>query len=175
MHCPLCAATDFSVFSRWPDFTVQQCQKCGFRCVDPSAPEYPEDAQYVYDEPGEIRVRPEQPHIQRRVRDVLRWQCPPGRALDVGCGRGEVSLALAERGFECTGLDMKERIISHLQRNQPSVRWLRAMTHELESVGEQFDVITLYHVLEHVSDPVSCLRSILRVARQGALVGLSQS
>ncbi len=126
----------------------------------------------VYDEPGPIHIRPDQPHIQRRVRDILRWQRPPGRALDIGCGKGEVSLALAQHGFECTGLDMKERIIKHLQREQPSVRWLQAMTDELEKVGEHFEVVTMYHVLEHVSDPVACLRSILRVARAGALVAI---
>jgi ubiquinone/menaquinone biosynthesis C-methylase UbiE len=154
---------------RWPHFVVRECSSCGFRFVDTSAPEYPRDAQYIYDEPGPIQVDPELPHIQRRVRDILRWQRPPGRALDIGCGKGEVSLALAQRGFQCTGLDMKERIISHLQREQPSVRWLRAMTDELEKMGEQFDVISMYHVLEHITDPVASLKGILRLARAGAL------
>ena len=170
MDCPLCSSSNSAIFAKFRGFTVVGCCRCGFRFVDTSIPEYPSNAQYVYDEPGEIHVRPNQPHIQRRVGDILRWTVPPGRALDIGCGIGEVSLALAQRGFECTGLDMKERIIGQLQREQPSVRWLRAMTTDLEKVGERFDVITMYHVLEHVSDPVNCLRTILRVAKPGALI-----
>lgn len=170
MNCPLCQSDRSGVFAQWPDFQVQQCAACGFRFVDTGAPDYPGNAQYVYDEPGPIHVRPDQSHIQRRVRDILRWQQPPGRALDIGCGIGEVSLALARRGFECTGLDMKERVITHLQREQPAVRWLRAMTDDLEKMGEQFQVISMYHVLEHLTDPVAALRRVLRVAAPGALV-----
>ena len=65
---------------------------------------------------------------------------------------------------------MKARIIGTLQREQPMVRWMQAMTDDLEEMGEKFDVITLYHVLEHLTDPVSSLKRILRVAGEGALL-----
>ncbi len=57
------------------------------------------NAQYVYDEPEIGEIRPLQPHIQRRVKDVLAFKRPPGRSLDVGCGKGETALALAAQGF----------------------------------------------------------------------------
>ncbi len=170
MNCPLCSERRQTVFHQWPSFTVNKCFACGFRFIDTSAPEYPQDAQYVYDEPGDFAINPQQPHIQRRVRDILRFKQPPGRALDVGCGKGEVSVALVQVGFDCTGLDMKERLINYLQRHQPTVRWMRADTDELERMGEQFDVISLYHVLEHLSKPVECLANIKRLLLPGGLV-----
>jgi 2-polyprenyl-3-methyl-5-hydroxy-6-metoxy-1,4-benzoquinol methylase len=172
MNCPLCNESRRTVFHQWPTFAVNECSACGFRFIDTASPDYPKDAQYVYDEPGEFKVNSQQPHIQRRVRDILQFNHPPGRALDVGCGKGEVSLALAQAGFDCTGLDMKERLIRHLQRQQPTVRWMRAMTDELERMGEQFDVITLYHVLEHVSKPIECLVNLKRLLRPGGLLVL---
>lgn len=147
-----------------------QCQRCDFRFIDTKASNYPKDAQYIYDEPDDFSINPNQPHLRRRVRDILRFKQPPGRALDVGCGKGEVSLLLAQAGFQCTGIDMKERLVRHLQQRHPSVTWRHAMTNELESESERFDVITLYHVLEHMTDPVECLRKIRRLAQPGALI-----
>lgn len=168
--CSLCDSPKPSEFGRWMDFAVLQCRRCGFRFINTEASDYPKDAQYVYDEPEDFRINPNQPHLRRRVRDILRFKQPPGRALDIGCGKGEVSLLLAQAGFECTGIDMKERLITYLQQQHPSVTWRRAMTNELDGDGERFDVITLYHVLEHVPKPVDCLKNIKRLAKPGALI-----
>ena len=37
---------------------------------------------------------------------------PPGRALDVGCGAGGLAVALAERGWEVTGIDLADKAIT---------------------------------------------------------------
>ena len=124
----------------------------------------------MHAEPGEFTLNSKLPHVLRRVRDILRFNQPSGRALDVGCGKGEVACALAQTGFESTGLDMKARVIKYLQQHQPAIRWMAATTDELEGLGEQFDVITLYHVLEHVSKPVECLSNIKRLLRPGGLL-----
>jgi ubiquinone/menaquinone biosynthesis C-methylase UbiE len=149
---------------------VLRCCCCGFQYVDTESVRYPANAQYVYDEPEIGCINPDQPHLYRRVRDILRFAHPPGRALDIGCGKGEVPLLLARRGFSCTGIDMKPRLIQHLQENFPTVTWRRAMTNELEAEETRFDVLTMYHVLEHIPNPVEALRNILRLARPGSLV-----
>ncbi len=170
MNCPLCLCADSGVFAGWPDFSVRQCRGCGFRFVDISAPEYPQNAQYAHDEPEIGPILPGFPHVQRRVRDVLRFKRPPGRALDIGCGKGELSLALHERGFECAGIDMKPRIISHLQAHFPQVAWRCASTADLAALSGRFDVLTMYHVLEHISDPKAALRAVKALANPGALI-----
>jgi 2-polyprenyl-3-methyl-5-hydroxy-6-metoxy-1,4-benzoquinol methylase len=170
MTCPICQSADCAPHARWPDFKTLECCKCGFRYIDTAAPDYPKNAQYVYDELGDFSINPNQPHLLRRLRDVLRFRQPPGSALDIGCGKGELSLLLSKAGFQCTGIDMKERMILHLQRHHPEVKWRCATTDELEDEGEQFDVITMYHVLEHITGPVECLKRIKHLAKPGALV-----
>lgn len=113
MKCPLCAADSNKPYAHWPNFEILGCRRCGFRFIDTSSSGYPSDAQYIYDEPEIGEIRPERPHIQRRVRDILRFQRPPGRALDIGCGKG----------FACTGIDMKEPVIRHLQKHHAHVSW----------------------------------------------------
>ena len=114
MNCPLCRSEEAGTFAVWPDFVVRLCHTCGFRFIDTSAPEYPRNAQCAYNEPQIGAMRPDLPHIQRRVSDILRFKRPPGRALDIGCGKGELSLALHERGFKCSGIDTKPNLISLL-------------------------------------------------------------
>ncbi|MBE0612759.1 MAG: class I SAM-dependent methyltransferase [Burkholderiales bacterium] len=138
--------------------------------MDSSAPGYPRDAQYAFDEPQIGPIRPDLPHIQRRVRDILRYAQPPGRALDIGCGKGEVALALCEKGFECAGIDMKATVISHLQTHFSQIDWRCTTMADLAETPNCYDVLTLYHVLEHLSDPRSALAGVRTLASPGALV-----
>jgi SAM-dependent methyltransferase len=46
------------------------------------------------------------PEVEAFIRDT-----PPGRALDLGCGTGTSSLALARAGWQCTGIDFAPRAI----------------------------------------------------------------
>lgn len=170
MKCALCSSPEAGAYARWADFTVQECAGCGFRFIDTSVPGYPDNAQYVHDEPPAGSPRPDAPHIRRRVRDVMRFKSPPGRALDIGCGTGEVSLALSARGFVCVGIDMKPQLISRLQTSAPQATWRNSTADDLARLGEKFDVVTLYHVLEHVPDVRAVLQSVLAVANSGALV-----
>lgn len=170
MKCPICGGGRSGIFARWTDFEIEQCGECGFRYIDTTQPNYPADAQYRYDEPVIGPIRPGLPHIQRRVQDILMFQSPPGRSLDIGCGKGEVALALRQAGFQSTGIDMKSRIMAHLREQHAEVRWLDGTTADLVALSERFDVFTLYHVLEHVADPRTVLAFVKALANPGALI-----
>lgn len=166
----MCTAGGAGTFASWPEFTVLECRACGFRFVDTAAPGYPSDAQHANDEAEIGPLRPWLPHIRRRVRDVLRYKQPPGTVLDIGCGKGEVALALYEKGFDCAGIDMKPGLVSQLQAHCPQVRWRCALTTDLASFALRYDVLTLYHVLEHVPDPRAVMASVKALAKPGALI-----
>jgi len=170
MKCPLCLSSDSSTYATWSDFNVRQCDDCGFRYIDTSDQNYPARAQYLYDEKEIGTIDPALPHIQRRVRDVLRFKKSLGNVLEIGCGKGEVALALQQIGFDCTGIDMKSRIMVHLKARHPEVDWRSITTSDLAALSERFDVLTMYHVLEHVTDPRSVLASVKALAKPDALI-----
>ena len=91
------------------------------------------------------------------------------RVLDVGCGGGILSEALAERGASVLGIDLAE---SALQANEAH-REGQADESRLEFIsetaarGEVFDVVTCMEMLEHVADPAAVLRDIHALLKPG--------
>lgn len=171
MICPICAHEKHRVFFAYASFCIEECKCCRFRFVDITSSSYPSDAQYVYDEPELGNLNPGQPHIQRRVRDILRFSNHSrGRSLDIGCGKGEVAIAMRDVGFLSSGIDMKPHVIQQLQHAYPAIDWKCAMTTDLVNLKDRFDVLTMYHVLEHIPDPIAALSTVKDLAEPGALI-----
>ena len=87
---------------------------------------------------------------------------PRGRLLDYGAGAGGFARFMAGRGFEAVGL---EPYSLGTTLEEPNLRLVRAPLATAKASLGQFDVITMWHVLEHVMNPVEVLaelRSLLK-------------
>lgn len=92
-----------------------------------------------------------------------------GSFLDVGCGSGEVLAVAAERGWQAVGVEPVEQSAKHAVE----VRGLDVKATLLEDSGlpeRSYDVVSAFHVLEHMSDGTSFLKLIARWAKPGGLV-----
>lgn len=100
------------------------------------------------------------------------------RVLDVGCGGGILSEAMARRGAQVTGIDLAPQTIEvaqlHALESQLAVRYVReaAETHAAHSPGA-YDVVTCMEMLEHVPEPASVLRALHDLVRPGGDVFVS--
>jgi SAM-dependent methyltransferase len=82
--------------------------------------------------------------------------------LDVGCGVGGVLLELKDRCRQLAGVELQERWRGPLSKAGIEVR------ESLDSFsGRAFDVIGLFHVLEHVKDPVPFLKKLVKMLALG--------
>lgn len=92
--------------------------------------------------------------------------------LDVGCGGGLLSEAMAERGALVTGIDAGREAIASAEQHRDA-RGLqidyRVATIEQFAAQEQrrFDAITCMELLEHVPDPVAIVATAARLLRPG--------
>ncbi len=100
------------------------------------------------------------------------------KVLDLGCGGGLLSEALAKAGAEVTGIDLAPDLIkvAKLHRLESGVqvdyRQQSAESLATEAPGA-FDVITCMEMLEHVPDPAAILRACAALLRPGGRLFLS--
>ncbi len=93
-----------------------------------------------------------------------------GKLLDIGCGNGSF-LEFAQRaGWEVVGVDTDPKAVTVACNQGIDVR--QGDVSVLDPLKEQFDGITMSHVIEHVHDPRSTLHSCYQLLKPGGWIWL---
>ena len=100
------------------------------------------------------------------------------KVLDVGCGGGLLSEAMAGHGAEVTGIDVVPASLSvaklHLLESGAKVDYREITVEDLaDEAPGSFDVITCMEMLEHVPDPASVIAACARLAKPDGQVFFS--
>ena len=99
--------------------------------------------------------------------------------LDVGCGGGILSEAMARRGAQVLGIDLatKSLRVAQLHAMESQVSHLRYQEISVEALAAEapgsFDVVTCMEMLEHVPDPDSVVRACTQLVKPGGHVFFS--
>jgi 2-polyprenyl-3-methyl-5-hydroxy-6-metoxy-1,4-benzoquinol methylase len=114
------------------------------------------------------------PYMQARL-DFLLERVPAGaRVLDVGCGEGWFTAALAGAGREAVGIDVAQEPLRRAHERESGLD-LRCVPVEgewpLQDVS--FDAVWAGEVIEHVADTAGWLSEVRRVLRSGGALVLS--
>ena len=147
---------------------VTCCAGCGLTYVDPIptrealARFYAERYRLEYKQASQPSLR----HIHRagkvalgRLRVAALLATPGARALDCGAGGGEFTYLMTSRGFRMTGIEPNDGYREYARREYGVD--LRAGTlDDVDFDAGEFDLITMFHVLEHVPDPAAALRRL---------------
>jgi 2-polyprenyl-3-methyl-5-hydroxy-6-metoxy-1,4-benzoquinol methylase len=102
----------------------------------------------------------------RRARRIHEMVAPHSRILEIGCGRGLLLKHLAQLGHECHGSERSELAAQRVRKTVG----LRIYTTPLEQSGlepNSFDLVILWHVLEHLEEPAQHLSFLNRLLRPG--------
>lgn len=93
-----------------------------------------------------------------------------GRLLDVGFGNGGFLKIASEIGWDAEGIDFDAKAVEVASAQGLNVR--RASVDELLHQNTLYDVITISHVIEHVSDPNVLLKNLHRLLKPGGFLWL---
>ena len=95
-------------------------------------------------------------------------QLPPGRIVDVGCGRGDLAAQLIERGWRASGVEPSEGACEVARARGIDARLGTLDTVDLEAEG--YDAAVFQHSLEHVTDPSVALAKTRVALKPGGVV-----
>ncbi|MBA2711565.1 MAG: bifunctional 2-polyprenyl-6-hydroxyphenol methylase/3-demethylubiquinol 3-O-methyltransferase UbiG [Tatlockia sp.] len=111
-----------------------------------------------------------------RLEFILNYQTlSKKRVLDVGCGGGILTEALAQLDGELTGLDVEAEALkearNHSIQNRLNINYVNCPIEDYES--ENFDLVTCMEMLEHVQEPQIVIDHCARLLKRGGYLFLS--
>ena len=186
--CPLCGGADGRSVVRISDplglhaepFGLRRCGGCGLFFTSPR-PRPEQLGRYyegVYSGPGGEAMFAAQTHEGLRYVNEARWRyvarhltlTPEDRVLDVGCGYGAfLAFVHGRSGARLFGVDTDPgSIAGNLCREHGDLRLGTVAEARFEEGS--FALISLLHSLEHMPDPVACLRELRPLLRPGGLL-----
>ncbi|MDX2172458.1 MAG: class I SAM-dependent methyltransferase [Bacteroidota bacterium] len=186
-QCPVCKAESFSSFLTCKDYTVSQedfsivsCNSCNFKFTNPRPEDY-KLGDYYKSEDYISHSNTSKGFISKLYKSVRNYTLNKklklisgyvsrGTILDYGCGTGMFLNVCQNSGWKAFGMEPDEgarKIASEMGLNVFSDKG------KIETYigNERFDIITLWHVLEHVTDLEETLNFFkTKLNQNGALI-----
>lgn len=187
IRCNACGADGHSVMLVGRDllhdlpgeYTLVRCDKCGLLYLNPQ-PTYEElRPHYPYDYEPHVGSREEQLNwlrridyrygIEKRYRAIMRYCKGPGTMLDVGCGPGTFLAGMREHDWRVAGIEPSPGPATYA-REELGLEVEVCPFEDATLPGARYDLVTMWNVLEHLSDPSDALRRVTAALKPGGLL-----
>lgn len=199
--CPVCTIDQWRLVFAAPDtrhqtserhYPVVECTGCGLGRTD-FARELPDlaaiyPADYVYHEPFGSEPRGTSRNTSHRIARATgslgywRWCDPrfadldelgsnPGTVLDIGCGAGRYLRRFTELGWRAEGIEPSRSAAAVARQLGFTVQTARA--EEAIYPSDTFDLVTMYHSLEHCDRPQIVIEQSLAALKRGGVIAIA--
>jgi 2-polyprenyl-3-methyl-5-hydroxy-6-metoxy-1,4-benzoquinol methylase len=176
--CPVCKATTFQNFIKCRDYTtskeefqIQRCINCNFLFTNPrpdveSIVKYYQSENYISHSGksnlfGSIYRIARRYALRSKFNLISEFHETTGTILDYGCGTGELLKYFLDKNWKITGVEP-----STMAREKASILTGQKIYQSIDLVNQSvYDVITLWHVLEHIhnlNETIDALKKILK-------------
>ena len=182
MNCPVClnaatapslTGTDVLFETTSKTFTLNACSSCQCLFLNPM-PDGEEIAGFY---PTQYWWNSAKAGVLKRLESIYRRLALKGHVafvrraagnrsgldiLDVGCGSGTLLGLLKQRGFRTIGVDFSPEA-AQVAESENGVRVVVGSLAQAQFADRAFDVVTLFHVMEHVTNPREVLAEVSRI------------
>ena len=180
MSCALCRGNDFKRISEKDsknkgELIVCFCNSCSMVSQNPIPTEHQVEQYYAteYRQDYKQVFVPKLKHIYRagnlalnRLGFLTNKNIASGKLLDVGAGGGEFTYVSSQLGFDSTGIELNIGYSNYAKdQYQANVK-----TGQLADVDGKFDVITMFHVMEHIPDPIKTFKKLYDLLNEDGLL-----
>jgi len=169
--CACCHKTEFKrLYADSEGETIRRCCACGLICGGSVQQEKAADSYYGEDYYKEWTKETESRKGMwaKRLNELGEF-CPKGSLLDVGCGLGDFAGMARDEGWDVAATE----ISSYAAGDVSKKRGIEVKCGEVTDIdfGQQrFDAVTMWHVLEHMPDPLKALKKIHGLLKEEGLL-----
>ncbi len=162
-------------------FNIEQCQACNFLFTNPrpdeleiykyyKSPDYLSHTDKSTGWQSYLYHKIKQLMLKTKIKLLKKHTNNTGETLlDFGCGTGEFVLAANKKGYAAIGFEPEKKARATAQS-----KGIKVLSEKKElfnyNTSQHFDVITLWHVLEHLHDLHERMRTFYNLLKPGALL-----
>jgi 2-polyprenyl-3-methyl-5-hydroxy-6-metoxy-1,4-benzoquinol methylase len=183
--CPVCGDPDFELFYNCIDYTVSRetfsivrCKSCGFKFTNPR-PESNQLGKYYKSEEYVSHSNTKEGFVNSTYQSVRKYTLlkklqliskyyKTGDILDIGCGTGEFLNTCKNAGWKATGIEPDVDA-----RNMAINNYGLTVLEESDLANlkdESYDIISMWHVLEHVPKLNERVEELKRLVKKNGLI-----
>ncbi len=193
VNCNLCGYSDYTVLfkntddimikfnNRWKEnhsdiykydttFTTVICNRCGLVYVNPRLKS--EILEHFYEEylPEEQESNEEMRNFTfaNSIEKIRRYK-ERGKLLDIGCANGYFLNKARKEGFDVEGVE-KSKSCSEYAKKEFNIKVFDGDFLSYDFVSKEFDVITLFHTIEHMYQPLETLQKAFNIMNDKGVI-----
>lgn len=177
MKCKVCEAGDCKPYLKVSDYDILKCSSCGHGHTNPVPNDEELNRMYneAYFDDQYIDVRLGTSEFDRRLRGytkkVIEIQnyYKGGKLIDIGCGMGSFAYAAKKCGFDAHAFDVTDANRDTIE-NELGIPLHVGAIEQIDPKEKNFDVVTMWHSLEHQRDVRRTLEVVSKILEPGGLV-----
>jgi len=173
VDCPICEGSKGNPLHLEGSFQMVRCPSCQFIFLNPRPTldslfrfyqEYlPEEELSI--ESWATMMKP----VFHRAANLIQEYRKDGRLLDVGTGFGFFPAEMKKKGWEVAGVEISQKAIDYA-RNVLGLTIFPGPVENIAFRDNDFDAVTAFYVIEHLSHPMAFFRECHRILKPGGLL-----
>jgi SAM-dependent methyltransferase len=175
--CLVCEGQEWNRYLTLGNYEIIKCQRCGLGQTYPfpSGEQQSEVNQDVYTLENRLRAyntRFEEffARYTRQLTEIKSHLADSAKnLLDVGCSLGFFLVTAQKMGFDVHGIELSKESADYASKVQ-NLKVFHGTLEDAKYLDGQFDVVTLWDVLEHVPDPRAMLMEINRILSPSGVI-----